>query len=106
VKSIVPTSNLLSAFTGAPLFAATRGLFRQEPNAHRHTGPQEFAAFDSLGAGSVALGEMPMLVREDIAEYVARAPLGRRPKSLGMGRSGDATFAENAEKHLKGCGNK
>jgi predicted transcriptional regulator len=47
-----------------------------------------------------------MLVREAIAEYVARAPRGRRPKSLGMGRSGDGRLAENAEKHLRGFGSK
>jgi len=44
------------------------------------------------------------LIREAIAEYVARhAPL-RRPRSIGAGRSGMSDFAERAEELLEGFG--
>ena len=44
------------------------------------------------------------LVREAVAEYVARHDVERRPRSLGAGRSGRGDLAERAEALLEGFG--
>ena len=44
------------------------------------------------------------LVREAVAEYAARETKGRRPSSLGAGRSGRRDFSERAEALLTGFG--
>jgi predicted transcriptional regulator len=45
-----------------------------------------------------------LLIREAVAEYTARNIKTRRPRSIGMGRSGRATLGADAEKLLKGFG--
>ena len=45
------------------------------------------------------------LVREAVAEYAAKHVKSRRPRSMGMGRSGRKDLGANAEKYLKGLGN-
>jgi predicted transcriptional regulator len=42
------------------------------------------------------------LVREAVAEYVARHDTGRQPRSLGAARSGRGDLAERAEALLEG----
>lgn len=44
------------------------------------------------------------LIRIAVAEYTERHASPELPTSLGMGRSGDPTFARRAEEHLKGFG--
>jgi predicted transcriptional regulator len=44
------------------------------------------------------------LVREAVAEYAARHGRRRRPKSLGMGRSGRGDLGRRAEELLEGMG--
>ncbi len=44
------------------------------------------------------------LVREAVSEYAARHAGGRRPKSVGAGRSGRGDVAERAEELLRGLG--
>ena len=46
------------------------------------------------------------LIRSAVAEYARRHGPRRLPSSLGVGRSGDGTLAENAEDHLDGFGSK
>lgn len=44
------------------------------------------------------------LVREAVAQYAAREAGGRKPRSLGAGRSGRHDLAERAEELLTGLG--
>jgi hypothetical protein len=44
------------------------------------------------------------LVREAVAEYAARHGRRRRPKSLGIGRSGRGDLGRRAEELLEGIG--
>lgn len=44
------------------------------------------------------------LVREAVAEYVARHDTERRPRSVGAGRSGRGDLSERAEALLEGFG--
>ena len=44
------------------------------------------------------------LVREAVAEYAERATGRPWPRSIGMGDSGDPSFAENCEDYLDGFG--
>lgn len=44
------------------------------------------------------------LIRAAVSEYVRARTSGRRPASLGAGRSGDGTLSERAEEVLAGLG--
>ena len=44
------------------------------------------------------------LVREAVGEYTARRGRGRKPRSLGVGRSGRGDLSERAEELLTGMG--
>ena len=44
------------------------------------------------------------LIRTAVAEYTRRHTSGRRPASLGAGRSADGTLSERAEALLEGMG--
>ena len=44
------------------------------------------------------------LVREAVTEYAAKQRAGRRPASLGFGKSGRSDLSENADDLLAGMG--
>jgi hypothetical protein len=62
-------------------------------------------AYDRLKRLARARGESPaFLLREAVAEYVARHAPKRLPRSLGAHRSGRKDLATRAEELLKGMG--